>query len=119
MKNNFGFEYTDPDTIENLRKAKYPRYTMVGTPWYSVLSNPSYINDFSFVPSYVTEREKIINDGFTEVREGDPAEFTKWKCEQSDLVMVLLQLAYIPDEVIQDVDFTTPGWSYRFKERMN
>lgn len=33
--------------------------------------------------------------------------------------MILLQLAYIPDCVITDVDFTKPGWSYKFKERMN
>lgn len=92
---------------------------MVGTPWYSVLSNPKYINDFSFVPSYVTEREKIINDGYDEIAEDDPEEFKKWKMEQSDFVMVMLQLAYIPDCVIQDVDFTKAGWSYKFKERMD
>lgn len=34
------------------------------------------------------------------------------------MVMVLLQLAYIPDVVIRDVDFTVPGWSYKFWERM-
>lgn len=33
--------------------------------------------------------------------------------------MVMLQLAYIPDDVIQDVDFTKAGWSYKFKERMD
>ena len=28
-----------------------------------------------------------------------------WRCEQSDMVMVLLNLAVIPDEVIQKNDF--------------
>lgn len=89
---------------------------MCGTPWYNPLSNPQYMNDFSFVPSYVTEREKIINDGYTAAI-GEVS--TKYKCEQSDLVMILLQLAYIPDVVIHDVDFTKAGWSYQFKERMD
>lgn len=87
MKLNFGFEYTDPDTIEALANAKYPKTTICGTPWYNVLSNPQYINEFCFVPSYVTEREKIINDGYTEATDEVS---TKYKCEQSDLVMILL-----------------------------
>lgn len=65
MKDNFGFEYTDPDTIQAIKDAPYPQVTIVGTPWYNVLSNPTYMNDFCFVPSYVSEREKIINDGYT------------------------------------------------------
>jgi hypothetical protein len=80
------------------------------------LSNPQYTNEFCFVPSYVDEREKIINDGFPDA-ENDKE--IKLKCEQSDFVMILLQLAYIPDEVIQDVDFTKSGWSIKFKERMD
>lgn len=115
MKQNFGFEYTDPDTIDALKKAEYPRLTITGTPWYNVLSNPQYINNFCFVPSYVGEREKIINDGF---EEAESEVEKKYKCEQSDMVMILLQLAYIPDVVIQDVNFTEAGWSYKFKERM-
>merc|ERR1719272_2158649 len=27
MKKNFGFEYTDPDTIQALKAAEYPKYT--------------------------------------------------------------------------------------------
>lgn len=61
------------------------------------MSNPQYTNAFCFVPSYVTEREKIINDGYPEA---DNEVEIKYKCEQSDMVMILLQLAYIPDEVL-------------------
>jgi len=119
-----------------LKDASYPTVTIVGTPWYNILSNPMYVNEFSFVASYVNERHKIINDGYPDVPEiphevmesANAEEKEKWeannkilakyKGEQSDLVMILLQLAYIPDEVLQDVDFTTPGWSYRFWIRM-
>lgn len=33
--------------------------------------------------------------------------------------MILLQLAYIPDVVIQEVDFTQGGWSLDFKQKMD
>lgn len=74
------------------------------------------MNEFMFVPSYISEREKIINDGYSDATDDVT---TKYKCEQSDMVMILLQLAYIPDVVIHDVDFTQAGWSYKFKERMD
>lgn len=73
------------------------------------------MNAFNFVPSYVQEREKIINDGY---KLADDEVSIKYKCEQSDFVMILLQLAYIPDEIIQKVDFRLAGWSYKFKEAM-
>lgn len=78
MKNNFGFEYTDPDTIEALEKAEYPTNTITGTPWYNVMSNPKYTHDLNFVPSYVNERYKIIDDGYPEAT--TPEEI-KYKCE--------------------------------------
>jgi len=87
MKENFGFEYTDPDTIAAIQDAPYPEVTIVGTPWYNILSNPSYMNEFGFVPSYVSEREKIITDGYSEAIN---EETTKWKMEQSDFVMIML-----------------------------
>ena len=71
MKHNFGFETTDPDTIAELEKAEYPEVTITGTPWYNVLSNPSYVNDFQFVGSFVSEREKIIDDGYPDAEDGD------------------------------------------------
>jgi hypothetical protein len=72
------------------------------------MSNPQYVNELNFVPSYVEERYKIIDDGYPEATNDHEI---KLKCEQSDLVMILLQLAYIPDVVIQEVDFTKGGWS--------
>ena len=37
--------------------------------------------------------------------------------EQSDLVMILLNLAYIPDGVLKNTDFGS-DWSYKFKVNM-
>lgn len=38
--------------------------------------------------------------------------------EQSDLVMILLNLAYIPDVVLKYTDFFDSDWSYQFKVNM-
>ena len=37
--------------------------------------------------------------------------------EQSDMVMILLNLSYIPDDVVKHIDFQ-PGWQLRFKGAM-
>jgi len=42
MKENFGFETTDPDTIDALDAIRMPIKPMMGTPWYTILSNPNY-----------------------------------------------------------------------------
>jgi len=39
------------------------------------------------------------------------------RCEQSNMVMILLNLAIIPDEVVKKIDFN-PGWSRRFLKLM-
>jgi len=42
MKENFGYETTDPDTIHSLDAISMPIKPMMGTPWYTILSNPTY-----------------------------------------------------------------------------
>lgn len=34
MKENYGFSFTDQDTIDMLEKAVIPKVAIVGTPWY-------------------------------------------------------------------------------------
>lgn len=38
--------------------------------------------------------------------------------EQSDMIMILLNIAVIPDYVVDQMDFF-PGWQKRFKELMD
>lgn len=40
------------------------------------------------------------------------------KFEQSDMVMILLNLSYIPDDVVKRIRFDEPGWSEQFLEHM-
>jgi len=95
-----------------------------GTPWYSVLNNPLYSDAFNFVGSFIPEREKLIEDGFPdEYVNGDKKQGMTPLCkrlryEQSDMIMVLLNISYIPDEVVRKINFK-PGWSIEFKKNMD
>lgn len=112
MINNYGFEPNDPDTIERLEKASMPKRPMQGTPWYQALTDPKYSNLFAYIAASIPEREKIIEDGSPEVENGDDeaeAKANQRKYEQSDMVVVLFNLSYIPDEVAKKLDFE-PGW---------
>lgn len=63
VKKMYGIECNDPDTVETLDAAKQPKKAMMGTPWYTVLSNDAYKEDFSYIGAHVGEREKLIEDG--------------------------------------------------------
>lgn len=119
MKENFGFIHNDPDTIEILEKCHYPDKAMQQTPWYQILSNPDYAQKFCYYGAFITEREKLIEDGYVDVEETDDLQEQqdKQRCAQSDMTMILLNLAYIPDEVAQHLDFKS-GWHLRFKKAM-
>lgn len=123
MKTNFGFIHNDPDTIIQLDQAMVPKKAMQGSPWYQILSNPKYSNLFYYVGAFLEEREKIIEDGFEaaskEQRHNDTDD--RIKCEQSDMIMILLNLAFIPDHIVQKQDIFedfTPGWGLRLKDAM-
>ena len=120
MKDNYGFVYNDGDTISTLNETKMPKKAVVGTPWYFILSNMKYMNLFNYIGAYVPEREKLIEDGPVDP-EIDEADHAKHKYEQSDMVMVLLNLSFIPDTVVRKMakhNFE-PGWSSKFKEYMD
>jgi len=87
-----------------------------------VLSNPKYSNLFNYIGVFVSERYKIIEDGSIDHEENGhtiyPEEVQRIRGEQSDLIMVLLNLAYIPDKVIEKMEDFNAGWSLKFKELM-
>jgi hypothetical protein len=86
---------------------------MMGTPWYTVLSNEYYREAFDYTGAFITEREKLIKDGIhgREDKDGKMLEKDiRRKCEQSDLVNVLLNIACVPDNVVQEITNFKPGW---------
>ena len=120
MKTHFGLQINDPDTVETLDSTKMPKKAMMGTPWYTVLSNAQYQNLFAYIGANVSEREKLIEDGLADDVDNDgniTERSIRVKCSQSDTVMILLNLAVIPDEVVKKLDFEE-GWQKRFKDNM-
>lgn len=112
MQDNYGLLINDPDTIKLLDETCQPKKACQGTPWYTVLSNVKYQNSFNYIGAFIGEREKLIEDGTPEEFDNN-GEMSKAnvriRCEQSDMVMILLNLAVIPDEVVKKM-ILTPGW---------
>ena len=96
IKDNYGIEIEDPRVIERLDETEMPKRSIGRTPWYQVLSNPEYSDAFYYIGAFVEEREKLIKDADEE--EGND-------CEQSDIILILLNLGAIPDEVAKSFDF--------------
>lgn len=120
MRNNFLINLNDPDTIRRLDDTKVPKKAIQGTPWYQILSNPRYSHLFNYIGAFVNEREKLIEDGFAETSEAKfGEEEMAIRREQSDLIMILLNLASVPDSVITHPDMNfEPGWQHYFKLRV-
>lgn len=98
-----------------------PKKACQGTPWYTVLSNVRYQNNFNYIGAFVGEREKLIEDGSIDQMDNNGEMMDDCKhirFEQSDLIMILLNLAVIPDEVVRKMDLQ-PGWQKRFKALMD
>lgn len=62
--------------------------------------------------AFIPEREKLIEDGF---KESDNKDFGEEEMairkEQSDMIMILLNLAFVPDSVVTSKEMNfEPGW---------
>lgn len=88
LKENYGFEIEDYRIVETLDYTKIPKRSMQGTPWYNILANPVYRDNFAYIGADVSEREKLIEDGNADDDDN---------VEQSDIVSVLLNLGSVPD----------------------
>jgi hypothetical protein len=79
--------------------------TVTGVPFYIILANPLYARDFSYIDCNVPNRDSLIKDD-DDNEDND--------CEQSDMVAIVLNLAYIPKQVVEQFSFKT-GFSTDFK----
>ena len=73
-----------------LKRCRLPEKEICRSPWYNILANPDYRDKFHYFGAFIEDREILIEDGDDE---GDN------NSEQSDLVILLLNLSTIPDEV--------------------
>lgn len=112
MQENFGILINDPDTVLKLDETSQPKKACQGTPWYTVLSNVKYQNNFNYIGAFVNEREKLIEDGSVDEFDNNgelTEDFKHIRFEQSDMIMILLNLAVIPDAVVSKMDLQR-GW---------
>lgn len=89
IKNRFGIEIEDAEVIAKLEKTQVPEKSIQGTPWYQVLANLDYCEKFVYISPSVKDRIEFIKDMNSD------------KNIQSDFVVLLLNLAAIPDEIVQ------------------
>ena len=70
-----------------------------------------YKDDFQYIGAFVEEREKLIEDGVDFADSDNITENeAQQKFEQSDLVIVLLNIACVPDSVVKQIKDFKAGW---------
>jgi hypothetical protein len=91
LSDNYGIDIISKKIARTLDTVGTPKKAITGIPYYIVLANPLYYRDFQYICCDVPDRDQLIKDDDDD-DEND--------CEQSDLVSILLNMAYIPEEVI-------------------
>ena len=104
LKENYGFQIISDQVADILDTVGPPKKAIQGVPYYIILANPLYYRDFQYVCCNVPDRATLIKDDDDD-EDND--------CEQSDIVSVILNLAYIPEYVIEKFKFET-GFQKKF-----
>ena len=105
LRENYGFNIVPEPVEEQLDDWNLPSTPIRGIAWYNLLANPIYARRFNYIEVNVPDRDELVVDGDED--EGND-------CEQSDMVQVLLNIAFAPREVTKDFSFG-PGISKTFK----
>ena len=109
LHDNYGFQIISKKVAETLDTVGTPKKSIQGVPYYFILANPLYTRDFQYVSCDIPGRDDLIKDDDDD-DEND--------CEQSDLVSILLNMAYIPEEVMVQFKFES-GFNKTFKPLMD
>lgn len=88
--------------LDDTKPAKAP---IQGIHWYTVLANPTYGEYFGYINVNTPSRNDLIVDD-DDNEDND--------CEQSDMVSLILNLAFISDAFVKDIEFG-PGISQQLK----
>lgn len=95
--------------LEKLKsRTAVPKKPLFRIAWYNVLANPYYSRDFSYFSVDTPNRNDFIIDDDSD-EDND--------CEQSDMVSILLNLAYAKQGVAQKFEFN-PNYRKDFGEAM-
>lgn len=69
---------------------------------YDILRNPSYYQAFQYFSADLPDRQDYIIDG-DDLEDND--------CAQSDMVRIILNLAFLTKEEVKNIDFSPSGIS--------
>jgi hypothetical protein len=105
---NYGISILSPHFAHALDDSKIPERPIQGTPFYNIVANRQYMRDMYYIDNSHPCREAQIKDD-DDNEDNDT--------EQSDIVVLMLNLGFIPDEVAIH-DFK-PGFNKEFKEKMH
>lgn len=90
LMQEYGFELSESWLVEKLENTEWPEKSISGTPWYAIMCNPAYVEDFAWLGPHVADRGLYIKD-----YDDDPDN----NHQQSDVVSILMNLGSIPDFV--------------------
>lgn len=89
-------------------KVEVPKKPVQGIAWYNLMANPMYVRAFNYIEIDVPNRENLIVDG--DDNEGND-------CEQSDMVNILINLAFVKPKVGREFKLES-GYSESLKADM-
>jgi len=95
--------------LDRLDNTPVPKTPVQGIAWYNLLANPAYVRAFNYYTVSLEDRSDFIVDDDSD-EEND--------CEQSDMVSILLNLAYVKQEVARTFKFG-PGYSKTFGDEVS
>ena len=87
----FGLKIHVTNPMEKVKGNDIIERSFHGNPWYNILTEPKYVEWFGYVGPHVKDRHKLIKDN---IIVGDTNN------EKFDLVLLLLNLPFIPIEVM-------------------
>jgi len=108
LEKTYEFSFAKQSLVDRLDAWELAKKPISGIAWYNLLANPAYVRQFNYIQVDVPQREDLIVDGDDE--EGND-------CEQSDMVSILINLAYVKEHVAKEFEFTA-GYSRTFGEGM-
>lgn len=104
----YGFQFVREGVVKRLDDWSLAKKPISGIAWYNLLANPKYEREFNYFPTDMEDREDFIVDG--DDQEGND-------CEQSDMVTILVNLAFVKRQVAERFRFA-PGYSESFMTAM-
>lgn len=108
LLNTYKFMFANEEVTKKMDCVGVPKQPIQGIAWYNLMANPSYVRQFNYIGVDVQGRDDLIVDG--DDQEGND-------CEQSDMVSILVNLAYVKSSVAKNFEFKA-GYSKSFAEDM-